>query len=264
MNGNSALIDLLNRCIVLVDADDQIGTGFFVAPGTILTCAHVIESAVATRGPIRVIYAGTKYKVRAVKPEEIFSDDNEDLALLHIKLKEHPCVLLSMDNFSVTSNLHSYGFSLSQDNQKIVGEEIKTILEGRRDELQPDLTLEQIYIKFKEGQIKPGNSGAPLLDMDAWAVTGVVNRTRGKDSDLGGFAIPMKTVFSLYPRLQKLNEKYHKSEPAWLQLAQGIKARKPSNPISAELITEPKPSARAENFVERDILLSEAEKLLEK
>ena len=264
MNDNSALIELLNRCIVLIDADDQIGTGFFVAPGTILTCAHVIENAVPTGNPIHVIYGGTKYEVRAVRTEEVFSDDNEDLALLHIKLKGHPCVLLSADNFSVTSSLHSYGFSITQEGQKIVGEEIKTILEGRRDELQPDLTLEQVYIKFKDGQIKPGNSGAPLLDMDAWTVTGVVNRTRGKETALGGFAIPMKTVFSLYPRLQKLNEKYHKSEPVWMQLAQGIKARKPSNPISAELINEPRKSAPAENFVERDVLLKRIEQLLEK
>ena len=42
---NSKLEDLLQQCTVKITAPGQIGwgTGFFVAPGLILTCAHVIK-----------------------------------------------------------------------------------------------------------------------------------------------------------------------------------------------------------------------------
>lgn len=43
----SQLEDLLQQCTVKLSLSDRVGwgTGFFVAPGWILTCAHVIQAA---------------------------------------------------------------------------------------------------------------------------------------------------------------------------------------------------------------------------
>lgn len=43
----SQLEDLLQQCTVKLSLSDLVGwgTGFFVAPGWILTCAHVIQAA---------------------------------------------------------------------------------------------------------------------------------------------------------------------------------------------------------------------------
>src|SRR5215831_13606046 len=40
-----SLIDLLHRCTVKLTVGRGYGTGFFVAPGLILTCAHVVKEA---------------------------------------------------------------------------------------------------------------------------------------------------------------------------------------------------------------------------
>ena len=49
---DQSLIDLLHRCTVKLTVGRGHGTGFFVAPGLILTCAHVVEEADTT--PIKV------------------------------------------------------------------------------------------------------------------------------------------------------------------------------------------------------------------
>ena len=42
--GTDPLLDLLAQCTVRIDLDGKFeGTGFFVAPGEVLTCAHVVH-----------------------------------------------------------------------------------------------------------------------------------------------------------------------------------------------------------------------------
>src|SRR5262245_34980271 len=43
--GTDRLLQLLQRCTVRIDAGDEQGTGFFVAPGLLLTCDHVVCDA---------------------------------------------------------------------------------------------------------------------------------------------------------------------------------------------------------------------------
>jgi Trypsin-like peptidase domain len=238
-----------------------------VAPSLILTCAHVVQAAVAGKEPICVIYGGRKYVTKQVKPTEIFVEDDNDLVLLQINLKKHPCVLLGITGGLANTELHSYGFTLIEGDkgeEKTVAEEFRARFEGERKELKADLTFGGALTKFREGQVKSGYSGAPLLDLDAGIVVGVVSMTRGKNTDLGGFAIPTPTIYSLFPRLKKLNEQFHKENPEWKNLIRDIQSDKPVNPIAARLYTEPATLAYPENFVERSNLLQQIEKLLEK
>jgi hypothetical protein len=61
---------------------------------------------------------------------------------------------------------------------------------------------ENPLIKFKLGQVQPGFSGSPLLNLRTGKVCGVVNKTRDEYSDLGGRAIPVQTIFKYFPQLQ--------------------------------------------------------------
>jgi hypothetical protein len=95
-----ALFDLLRSCTVLLEAPRRLGTGFFVAPGLILTCAHVVESARHDAAGIKVHCDGESYRVRRIAefldtfhyPD--LKTSYPDLALLQTDFVEHPCVYL--------------------------------------------------------------------------------------------------------------------------------------------------------------------------
>jgi len=56
-----SLYELLHNCIVkVVDPQGSRGTGFFVAPGLILTCAHVVEAAGKQKMPVEISWNGQK------------------------------------------------------------------------------------------------------------------------------------------------------------------------------------------------------------
>src|SRR4051794_25965799 len=89
----SRLYDLLVRCTVRLTVPggrDQ-GTGFFVAPELVLTCAHVVEAAWPDKA-VDVHWAGGPIPGRIVAKH--FRPRGLDLALLRVELADHPCVLL--------------------------------------------------------------------------------------------------------------------------------------------------------------------------
>lgn len=106
--------DLLRAATVRVDINaTPSGTGFFVAPGTIVTCFHVVESALLATGggapAIRVVDASDgehEVDVAGQWPEERI-----DLALLELRdTAEHRCVLLDAD-FRARDQIDSFGFT---------------------------------------------------------------------------------------------------------------------------------------------------------
>jgi hypothetical protein len=57
-------------------------------------------------------------------------------------------------------------------------------------------------LKLKAGQIIPGLSSAPVLNMRTGSVCGVVIRTRGQQTDLGGRAVPAAVLAQLLEGVQ--------------------------------------------------------------
>ena len=86
---------LLRRCTVRVEQGQGHGTGFFVAPGRVVTCAHVVETTDAQTAPVTIYWQGQTYRAHI---EKIFASPYPDLALLRTELQEHLvciCILLS-------------------------------------------------------------------------------------------------------------------------------------------------------------------------
>src|SRR5690242_11822644 len=102
-----ALPHLLARCtarlMVRVHSRTETGTGFFVGPGYLLTCAHVVIEASQGNGSIEAEWNGQKYSATI---EKITSRTYPDLAFLKIEsLRDHPCVYL-YDAISLNSDLY--------------------------------------------------------------------------------------------------------------------------------------------------------------
>ncbi|MFL5627722.1 MAG: trypsin-like peptidase domain-containing protein [Ktedonobacteraceae bacterium] len=220
MGQRLSLREHLKRCTVqLLVPGKTLGTGFFVAPGLILTCAHVVQTARENTLPVEVVtwdgqslglgaidkYVLEKIPIKDTLPGQRFHYLYPDLALLQVKLTDHPCVYL---NAQVSSGnpLHIYGYP---DNFP-GGDEAEFAFEG-----ESRIDNQRFLLKFREGEARPGFSGAPLLNLNTGGVCGVVQTTRG--SDRGGRAIPTSVVFQELPGLADQQQQFHQQDKRWAQ-----------------------------------------------
>ena len=196
-----SLYELLRQCTVRISLSGRAehGTGFFVAPGLILTCAHVIKGSKQETGSVEVYWGDQTYSA-TIKTIQV----DADLALLQISLTKHPCVYLQI-GVTPFDTLYSYGYTDDHPD----GDPATFTLEGRNQEGQ---------LKFKFGQVRPGLSGAPVLNARTGYVCGIVQLTRDRNDDLGGRAIPTTTVFRELPEIEPLQRQFHLIDQRWTTL----------------------------------------------
>lgn len=193
-----SLYDLLRLCTVRVSIPSGYGTGFFVAQSMILTCAHVIKNTQSNN--LMVFWQDQPYPAQIIKTVEVY-----DLAILQVNLVSHPCVYLDKE-VQLRDPLDSYGYSdTSQGGDTITGE-----YEG-----WATITDGQLLLKFKQAHVRPGLSGAPLLNERTGFVCGIVKQSRDRNNDLGGRAIPASTILDALPELSDLQKIFHEDNPQW-------------------------------------------------
>jgi hypothetical protein len=195
------LDEQLRRCTVRVEGKEPCGTGFFVAPQLILTCAHVVDQA-QKQGTISVAWNDRQYGAQV---EVMLDRRYPDLAVLRAGDlgTDHPCVYLQ-GGVKRGDTLYGWGFPRSYKD----GDSLEADYEG------PTGTREW-RLKIKNGQVQPGFSGAPLLNRRTGGVCGVVKSTRDEASDLGGWAIPAEAVLEGLPDLQDRQRAFHQTDRTW-------------------------------------------------
>ncbi len=206
MHAHESLLTLVHDCVGRIQTAKGSGSGFFVAPDTLLTCAHVVNE---TRD-IRLIWQGQSYVVEVldIHTGKVAGSDiaYPDLALLRVVgLGDHPCVLLD-EEVQLADPLYSFGYP-DLDHYP-GGSPVTFHSEGW-------LGGDPVLLKLKDGQARPGLSGAPLLNRRTHQVCGIVKRTRGADRDLGAYAIPVPTVWQCFPELQAQQQAFHQRDARW-------------------------------------------------
>ncbi|MDQ3583033.1 MAG: serine protease [Pseudomonadota bacterium] len=207
------IFDLLGKCIARIVLSNGNGTGFFVGPSQLLTCMHVLDPVKDNLDQVRVEYGGEKYVPKILKS---LPGPYPDLVLLHVDVVGHPCVFLD-PVLDPGESLYVYGFTTRYP----AGEPSTVEYEGPAM-LDPSSEL----LKFKGGQIVPGLSGAPLLNMSTWSVAGIVKSTRDRASDLGGGGIPAKVILKSLPELVSIQQMFHNWDRRWLIASQKQRERK--------------------------------------
>jgi Trypsin-like peptidase domain/TIR domain len=212
------LLELFRQCIVRLGVPGGHGTGFFVAPGMILTCAHVVAPAQKSGGTVTAYWKGQSHPatiqqfLSEIHPNLslIYPVTYPDLALLKIDAlsnANHPCVYLDSEAH-LADKIYSYGYT----DEYSAGDPSTYENEGWTDE-------QHLLLKLKEGQARPGLSGAPVLNLRTGGVCGVMKRSRGTETDLGARAIPTHTVFQALGEkqfdLQSLQQSFHKQDSRW-------------------------------------------------
>jgi tetratricopeptide (TPR) repeat protein len=241
------LYGLLEDCSPRILVGKAHGTGFFVAPGQILSCAHVVETAVTASRQIVVTYGGRDY------PAEIAdyrADPYPDLALLRIGLTDHPRAHL--DPAAEPGDLlFVYGYTSSY----VGGVSTTAEYEGPvwRDRAKNDPLL-----KFKQGQIIPGLSGAALLNVRTGAVCGVVKSSRHVATDLGGNAVPIGVAIDLFGLP-------HAADSRWQAAVQSQRTRSQAavRPLADLRLYRSENRDRPEHLVGRESLIAAIDPLLD-
>lgn len=193
-----------------------IGTGFLVAPGYVLTCAHVVLQAIGIVKEDFATYEGQPQEVVALDfhvlaaGEKIEADvvawepyrlDGGDVAVLKLRTPEpkgvRPIPLVVVDRSAVKDDDHGvYGFG-------------KSTMGGRSDAYRPKATGAGgrfQLCKFGDANdetIKPGFSGAPVWNEAKGCVIGMVaTAVVTKDEQQStAYAIPTRVLQSVLVKI---------------------------------------------------------------
>ena len=251
------LVDLLPRCTVPLSIQDEksaeaelSGTGFFVAPGLILTCTHVVKKAhQSDRFSVKAKWEGQPYTPEIL---HLLPESYPDLALLKLEIapSTHPCVFLH-EAVKPFDKLYSFGYT----------------------ELHPDgepLTFESQgkggnpveLINFKLGDVRRGSSGAPLLNLRTGAVCGVIKLTKGENTLMGGRGISTNVVLSCFPELVALKEVFHQEDNRWYVCLSPPQRQQLLSEAVQKLVKDPSERIDAVKRI-MDVLVKEQKKVSE-
>jgi hypothetical protein len=199
---NQELIPLLACCTVRIAVPSgEFGTGFFIAPGWIVTCAHVVEDGSQTVDILWKDIRNNEVKEKVLTAEvKLVFRESSDIAFLKLTTDvKHPCVYIDSNHPQTDDLLYIFGYPAGYLEDYSAGDAITIRYEGESISRNHGILL-----KLKQGQIKPGFSGSPLLNMRTGGVVGIITTTRDQDLDMGGRAVPTSMIYPS-PKLSNLS-----------------------------------------------------------
>lgn len=212
------IYDLLRECTFGVSIhgtqpSDYKGTAFTITKDLLITCAHIFEDVASNLLNRRdkssknypKIYINEIYEI-----EELWLFVEIDIAILKCNfqnnIKNPKCVKIDED-VEIGDKLLVLGYSMK--NIGYDGRPATTEVEGWT------FLNRQKLIKLKQGQIEPGMSGGPVLNMRTGNIIGVIKRTRDENSDLGGDVITITDILERVPNIKEMNRSFHNIYNEW-------------------------------------------------
>lgn len=216
--------DLLNSCTVkILSSSKQLqGTGFFIAEGLILTCAHVVrdfkdsdEIDISWRSGNPPTFKAQIREIICRDNRQLNDDPSQDIAILNlIEDFSHPCVEFDLSIPQLNTELLVYGHSAQVDGETTFK------YEGRG--FKKDALLHTL----KDGQAVGGMSGSPLFNRSTEKICGFLAISRNPNDNLGARAIPASTIKSRFPIFFDLNLAFHRKDKRWSKLRKKPARRK--------------------------------------
>ena len=192
----------LDKAVVAVlDKNDHIcGTGFLAAERLIVTCAHVVESAKRVGNLLKGRFHGTDTSQELTLVSDGWFPEY-DLAILQWP-DDLPAATRPL---SLGSSVNCAGHDFLTLGYPLLGEYVGIPARGKFDGSAPKKNG-RMMLKLSSADIAQGHSGAPLFDESLQLVVGMVSEvfhptatTKHRDA---AFAIPMDTIWDLYPALR--------------------------------------------------------------
>ncbi|HET9970989.1 MAG TPA: serine protease [Streptosporangiaceae bacterium] len=214
LSGAAPFAALFSRCVVRVACGGTFrGSGFFVTPTEVLTCAHVIHGSSALTvewdgGRSAAVIAAKLPPLANGDPRERFFPF-PDVALLRVTDPPdgQPCALLEPGMPAQGPPADVLGLAAWTADEYAPD---SVVLTSATFEYEGPLLPDGGYLlKLKNGQVAHGFSGGPLLNIRTGGVCGLVDSTRDSRSALGGFGVPLSGFLGLLPGLLSRNHEHH-------------------------------------------------------
>ncbi|MFJ8608071.1 trypsin-like peptidase domain-containing protein [Streptomyces sp. NPDC093675] len=198
------------------------GTGFFVAPGFIVSCAHVAGSEPGL--PVRIRWREEDYEavIRAASADTAHQAGAlyafPDLAVMELLNPPdgHPCVWLDTSRPSQGTQLTVVGFADILEAGAASPRQAMLTAGGRIAHAGDQL------MELVSGEINPGLSGGPVFNQASGGVCAVVKATRLEDTAMGGFGVPIDALRlidgQVYRTVIKKHDRFHQTDPRWHRL----------------------------------------------
>jgi len=210
--------ELLTCCSARLDTGpDAAGTAFFVSPGYAVTAAHVAGGVIGSAVQLSEgtdCWSGQVVDVRpttANRPTPGAPYPAPDLALIRISDgPEHSCALLRGE-LTLHSRVLVRGYTKRFPSDGPTAETERFKLSGDLETPCPGCTL----LKLSSGEVARGMSGAPVLDLRAGAIVGMLRTSRLLDSDLGGWVVPAGVIRESWPEVAAAHDRFHEHDTRW-------------------------------------------------
>lgn len=233
----SHFLKLLESCRVRVKGLTE-GAGFFVAPGWVVSCAHVTGADVGREVPVAwgdTALTGIVKAASAAPGRGRGIWPFPDLAFIEIRNAPsgHPCVWLDNTTPPRDTPLTAVGFSTIND---------PDVPQVRTAELKrggQTYILEGMAWELIDGEINLGLSGGPVLSHESGGVCAVVKATRKKDSSMGGYGVPMDAFRMLdadvYRAVLRAHDRFHAEDDRWTKLSEATAATESADQVARTL-----------------------------
>ena len=221
------LEDLLRACTVRVTGGPMPGAGFFVAPGKVLTCVHVIGDSAALvvrweRDGQPALEARVSGRVAVLadrgRPIPALDRDYPDIAVLEVDgLDGHPCVRIDPEWPSQEDSFQVFGYP--EEGGAVQLTPARLTYRGTHG------TLPTAYLDLASDTIKPGMSGAAVLNLRSGAVCGVVVASKHPAHPDGALAIPWSAIDADLADVLAANRAFHLQDRRWEEAAAARRER---------------------------------------
>ena len=211
------LEDLLRACTVRVTGGPAPGAGFFVAPGKVLTCVHVIGDSVDLvvsweRDHQSTLEAPVSGRIAVLadrgRPIPALDRDYPDIAVLQIDgLQGHPCVRIDPEWPSLEDSFLVFGYP--GEGGSVQRTPARLTYRGTKG------TLPTAYLDLASDTVKPGMSGAAVLNLRSGAVCGVVVASKHPAHPDGALAIPWSAIDSDLANVLAANQSFNTVDKRW-------------------------------------------------
>jgi hypothetical protein len=211
------LARLLAEAVVSVSDGVSAGSGCFVAPGLLLTCAHVVPGGKGTA--VTVEWGGRHYPatVRYASPAPHRSQrlwPFPDLAVVELVdgPPDHPCVWLDARRPLLRTRLYLTGHA----QQYRDGPARNSAVVSYHGPYGPDGSA---FLQVAHDEIPPGMSGGPALNLSSGGVCGVTKTERSPGTPAGGLLASVRGLRTidptLYRELWRAHDCYHAADTSW-------------------------------------------------
>jgi hypothetical protein len=185
VTSQKARLTTLAACTVRIAGPDTQGTGFFVTSNVVATCAHVLFDKAGKSIATTMSWASREFGIDYARVSWTAGDD---IAIVVLDDVECDVIFPLTAELDLDQLLYAFGYPDDYPG----GDSVTLQYEGPTRGLRP-------LLKFKGGLVRPGMSGAPLLNMRNGTIVGMLTTTRDRRFATGGRGIPINSLTTIFP-----------------------------------------------------------------